>query len=413
MIHSIEVSNFRCLRQIQQRMDPFNILVGPNGSGKSAFMDAIAFLSDFLKMGLDAVGKRSANFYDLFWKGEGNRFDIAVEAAIPGELKGRLHHKRYYRDYEFCRYEVGIGLVNETGELGIRREAFWLRAEPPYKPLAELSCFLDVEGDAACLGAPAAGWLLAVHKMPKQGLDSFSAETCSYSGLFDLESGRSALGNLPPDESKFPVSVWFKKMLLKDIHRIEINPAQLRAPWLPSGERTVTALPWIVDELARKHPKSLAEWISHLQVVLPDLKGIASIDRPEDRHRYLMLEFANGTRLPSWVVSDGTLRMLALTVLAYIPGLQGIYLIEEPENGIHPRALHAVMDSLSSVYESQVFVATHSPIVLRLAKPENILCFSKDAEGATGIVRGTEHPKLRDWQGQPTFDVLFASGILG
>jgi predicted ATPase len=387
-------------------MDPFNILVGPNGSGKSAFMDAIAFLSDFLKMGLDAVGKRSANFYDLFWKGEGNRFDIAVELAIPAELKGRVG-KSYTRargQIEFCRYEVGIGIIDRSRELGIVHEAFRLRTARPRWTRAEIP---DLDE------APGTGWQLVICKHPEGLEDRYSAETWTWGTGFYLGPKRSALANLPGDEEKFPVAVWFKKMLLEGIHHIEINPAQLRSPSPPLREKNVTPLPWIVEELSKKHPELLGEWIAHLQVVLPDLKGIASIDRPEDRYRYLMLEFANGTRLPSWMVSDGTLRMLALTVLAYIPGLQGIYLIEEPENGIHPRALHAVMDSLSSVYESQVFVATHSPIVLGLARPENILCFSKDAEGATSILRGAEHPKLRDWQGQPTFDVLFASGILG
>lgn len=404
MIHSIEVSNFRCLRQIQQRMDPFNILIGPNGSGKSAFMDAIAFLSDFLKMGLDAVGKRSANFYDLFWKGEGNRFDIAVELAIPAELKGRVLERYTRQEIEFCRYEVKIGIIDESGELGIVRESFWLRTA---RPRCTRTAFPDLND------APGTGWQQVICKMPRGLEDRYSAETWSWGTGFYLGPKRSALANLPGDEEKFPVAVWFKEMLLKDVHRIELNPAELRAPWPPSRERTVTALPWIVDELARKHPESLAEWISHLQVVLPDLKGISSIERPEDRHRYLLLEFANGTRLPSWMVSDGTLRLLALTVLAYIPGLRGIYLIEEPENGLHPIGIQAMMDSLSSVYESQILLATHSPVVLAIAKPESILCFSKDEDGATSVVRGSEHPKLRDWQGQPTLDVYFASGILG
>jgi len=49
-----------------------------------------------------------------------------------------------------------------------------------------------------------------------------------------------------------------------------------------------------------------------------------------------VVEFENGLSAPSWVVSDGTLRLLALTLLAYAPDVHGIYLIEEPENGIHP-----------------------------------------------------------------------------
>jgi hypothetical protein len=48
-----------------------------------------------------------------------------------------------------------------------------------------------------------------------------------------------------------------------------------------------------------------------------------------------------------------------------------------------------------------------------MVEPRNLLCFAKDASGATDIVSGDEHPALRDWkQGQPDLGVLFAAGIL-
>ena len=146
---------------------------------------------------------------------------------------------------------------------------------------------------------------------------------------------------------------------------------------------------------------------------LPDLKSIKTVERSEDRHRYLVLEFENGLQVPSWLVSDGTLRMLALTLLAYVPDPAGIFLIEEPENGIHPRAVETVFQSLSSVYGAQVLLATHSPVVLSLAKPEQVLCFARTPDGATDMVRGSDHPRLREWKGETDLGTLFASGVLG
>ena len=113
------------------------------------------------------------------------------------------------------------------------------------------------------------------------------------------------------------------------------------------------------------------------------------------------------------MASDGTLRLLALTLPAYLPGSNEIYILEEPENGIHPLAVDCVFQSLSSVYDSQVLLATHSPVVLRMAALQDALCFAKDADGATDIVRGDVHPRLTDWQGSLNMDVLFASGVIG
>jgi predicted ATPase len=104
--------------------------------------------------------------------------------------------------------------------------------------------------------------------------------------------------------------------------------------------------------------------------------------------------------------------LLALTLPAYLPDLQGAFLIEEPENGIHPKAVEAVYQSLSSVYDAQLLMATHSPVMLSLVEPNNVLCFAKDDEGATDIVLGSKHPALAEWHGEPNLNVLFAAGVL-
>ena len=66
-----------------------------------------------------------------------------------------------------------------------------------------------------------------------------------------------------------------------------------------------------------------------------------------------------------------------------------------------------------SVYEAQVLLATHSPVILSVAEASQVLCFSKTREGATDIVLGSEHPALRDWHGKTNLGVIFAAGVLG
>ena len=107
------------------------------------------------------------------------------------------------------------------------------------------------------------------------------------------------------------------------------------------------------------------------------------------------------------------LRFLALTLLAYLPDAGEVYLLEEPENGVHPLALDAVYDSIASVHASQVLVATHSAALLKLAEPDEVLCFAKDDDGATDIIRGNDHPHLHDWHGAAETNLLFATGVIG
>src|SRR5208283_3092938 len=138
-------------------------------------------------------------------------------------------------------------------------------------------------------------------------------------------------------------------------------------------------LPWVVEELKRGDEGRFRDWIRHLRTALPDLEDLRTVERQDDKHRYLMLKYDNGLEIPSWMASDGTLRLLALTLPAYLPEFSGLYLIEEPENGIHPKAAETAFQSLSSVYEAQVLLATHSPVLLSLIKPKDagmVLCFA-------------------------------------
>lgn len=94
--------------------------------------------------------------------------------------------------------------------------------------------------------------------------------------------------------------------------------------------------------------------------------------------------------LQSGELTDGTLRL-------HLPEDGRAYLIEEPENGVHPPAVEAVYRSLSSAHDAQVLIATHSPVLLACTEPSELLCFSK-RNGETQITRGDKHPHLADWQ---------------
>ena len=72
-----------------------------------------------------------------------------------------------------------------------------------------------------------------------------------------------------------------------------------------------------------------------------------------------------------------------------------------------------MFQSLSSVYNAQVLLATHSPVILSVADPSQVLCFSKNPSGAADVIRGTEHPALRDWRRETNLGTLFAAGVLG
>ncbi len=416
MIATIEALNYRCLRYVRQDIGSFQILVGPNASGKTSFLDVVAFLGDLVSGGLDkAVDNRTHDFKDLIWGRQGERLELAIELEIPEKRRDRLAPG----DFALIRYEAAVGRVDGSEELGILAEKVLLRKKRRNHRGRQRSLFPMEPVPPQTLISPktSQGTKTVVNKVAG-GNDNFYDETGKgWDHAFKLGPRKSALGNLPEDESKFPAATWLKSTLMDGVQQLVLNSVLMRKPSPPGQPKRFRAdgsnLPWVVDNLIRNNPTKHKEWVTHIQDALHDVEDIQTIERPEDRHRYLVVCYRDGLVVPSWMASDGTLRLLALTLIAYLPELGGVYLIEEPENGIHPRAVESIFQSLSSVYRAQVLLATHSPVILSVAQPSQVLCFSKTESGAADIVRGTEHPMLRNWQQQETLGVLFAGGVLG
>jgi len=413
MIRLIEAKSYRCLKYVKQAMSPFQVLVGPNASGKSTFLDVILFLADLVSKGFEkSLSERSENLKDLLWKREGNGFELAIEMIIPEELKKKLS-----ADYSACRYEVSIGIDLKTGENSILAEKVLLKQREKKTELRQPSLFPSPHlPPDTLITSRIAGAKTIVNKV-YEGNDNFYDETGKgWDHAFKLGPRKSALANLPEDETKFPVSTWLKRTLIDGVQTLILNSRLMRKP-SPPGQPKVfrpdgSNLPWAIDDFKKKNKENFERWISHVKTALPEIKTVETVERPEDKHRYLQVIDENGLKIPSWVLSDGTLRLLALTLISYIDN-PGIYLIEEPENGIHPLAVETVFQALSSSYESQILCATHSPVILSLSEPEQVLCFAKDKEGATDLVRGSEHPNLKNWKRETDLGTLFAAGVLG
>jgi hypothetical protein len=336
---------------------------------------------------------------------------------IPEDRKTKLA-----KPFDVVRYEVRIGIDPKTNEVGILEEKAWLKPDEPVTPRQRE--FFPQEPklpEHILTGKTRDGWQSVLSKA-YGGNDNFYVEVRKEGGRkgwfpsIRLGPRKSVLGNLPEDESKFPVSTWLKNLLAQGVQTMVLNSLLIRRASPPGQLRGLkpdgSNLPWVIAELA-KQKRQFQAWINHLRTALPDIENIRTIEREDDKHRYLVLCYQDGLEVPSWMASDGTLRLLALTIPAYLPFFKGVYLIEEPENGIHPSAVEAVYQSLSSVYNVQILLATHSPVILGLAEADKVLCFKKTENGATDIVLGSEHPALHDWKGETNLGTLFAGGVLG
>jgi hypothetical protein len=162
---------------------------------------------------------------------------------------------------------------------------------------------------------------------------------------------------------EYPAARWLHDLLAT--HSVFLQPdwSAMRQASPPGQPKVITAngrnIPWLALELKREgapegapadyRSERYADWIAHVQTALPQVTDIEVREREDDHHAYFVVSYKGDFKVPSPGLSDGTLRILTLTILPYLRKQPAILVTEEPENGIHPRAIEAVLQSLSSM----------------------------------------------------------------
>lgn len=433
MLTRIEVRNFRNLRDVKVNLSPFMVLVGPNGSGKSSLLDALEFVGDLIRDGLtEAVAKRTENIMDLFWNREGDSFEIAIEAKVPEEIRQKIPETV---PRERIRYAVRIAYHEGDNTLRVDDEHVLLlegQFARDHASISELGVLWPYCGEFFGPGSIPIPhyWVLLWRRRiadsdpgrPEIDGQRIQRETDPKSAFSEenlapaVRSDRSSLSDIGIIERYLPATTWFRDLLLNHSARFDLAGTALKGASLRSKGASLTpdgnGLPWVIERFQRDHPKRAREWIEHVRLALPDLRGVRVGDMPDLGKKYLMFQHESGVDVPSWMMSDGSLRVIALTLFAYLPKWEGLLLIEEPENGVHPRNLEVIMQSLKSMYDAQVLVTSHSPLLLSLVEPAQMLCFTRARDGSATVVRGDEHPSLREWERSWDLGLLHASGTL-
>jgi predicted ATPase len=116
--------------------------------------------------------------------------------------------------------------------------------------------------------------------------------------------------------------------------------------------------------LNAEHPKHFGAVKRTLQALIPSIEDLR-VDLDEKRGTLDIQVQQDGALFSSRIISEGTLRVLALCAIAVNPWAKGLIAFEEPENGVHPRRLELIAEllhSLASQPGRQVIVTTHSAL---------------------------------------------------
>lgn len=373
MITRIEADGFKSLRGFAVDLEPLTAIVGVNGTGKSNLFDALRLLSRLPVMNVvDALVEGRGTRRDQFSRtadGAAQQMSLAVELLLPASSEGRqpLRHTRF-------RYE--IVLERSTSSSGVepiflhhehltalaRSEDAWIARHPSFAAMA----LYGAEGFYAKLD-------------PDLSPFSASQRTLRWTPGKSLTMGtvgkeRSVL-SFPPG-----LGPEFLEDIGEELHRLRFLHPEVSTLRQQSERAASTMLASdganLPTALAALPPHRHAEIRADLAAVIPTFRSFEVI--PAGDYFGIEVELTDGQRFPARVLSDGTLRFLALFTLVRAAPPGTVIVIEEPENGIHPGSVRELMQTLVDAttlrheLPPQVLVASHSPAVVAAlhARPE-------------------------------------------
>lgn len=412
MLTRLKVSGFKNLVDVDIRFGPFTCIAGANGVGKSNLFDAIRFLSALADLTLmdaalsvRAEGERTGDVRSLFHRVGAqydNQMSFEAEMIVPPFGKDDLGQDAN-ASITFLRYSLVLGYRGgadggytnggfQAGELEILKEELAhitqgeARRNLPFyhKP---------VWRKAAVIGERRTPYFISTdvderaNRVIRQHQDGGS-------------SGRPftrLAGTLPrtvlsvANAAETPTALMARREM-QSWRLLQLEPTALRRPDPFSAPSRLGAdgshLPSTLYRLAHTGSDServYAQIANRLAELVEDVDSIR-VDR-DDKRELFTLYVANrdGTTHPARALSDGTLRFMALAVLEQDPSEQGLVCLEEPENGIHPGRIPAMLHLLQDIATDtenpvdstnplrQVIVNTHSPSVVREVPEDSLI----------------------------------------
>ena len=437
MITRIEARRYRCFRELDVELGGFRVLAGANGAGKSTLLDISPILAQLVVEGQtgpvfferqdDDAPPRALTPSDLVYRHQGDTFDLALEAAIPDDVQQAIVNTEPdlsaapERIPNRLRYEVSLVAFNGR-DLQVDAEYLILfNADDPRKGARPTR-----DADGALAGDRPRNqnqrYALVLDRGRGQTAVVQAYQPAAKSPAryeFDLAPTAVGLANVPADRRQFPVVTWFKSFLANDVRAYRPDYRQLREA-APSGTGAALQsdganLPWLLHDLRQADPQAFADWVEHVRLALPLVEDVVPYIREGDRRATFRVVYG-GAPAPLEIeasgLSEGTLRILALTAPAFLLSSPEVLIVEQPEDGLHPRALESVLGSFQLRLGGQVWTSTHSPVALAHVPLDDIIIVRPGPDGATAIP-GPEHPSLGAWRGALNPGELYAAGILG
>lgn len=406
MLKKLKLKNFKSFKDVEIELGNLNVLIGPNAGGKTNFINVFRFLRSLESEGLNNAISLHGGFYSI------RNFKAGVNEPILIEMEFFIENlKNKYKDFEYG-YEEEIPQrirIELSGNV-----CFSLQINENNENL-EKSISFTFKNSV----------IKKFNILERQIESSWNTDITIYDDLNVKFRPSLPYNQIKPDFLSLQVLKFFGELNNSifqrffteyiGIYDFEAKLIKETASFVSSydleedGSNIAFVIENILSDKAKR--KTLLNLISY---VLDFIEGISTERSTFKDFVFLKVKekFSNDY-IPSYLLSDGTIRIIALIVALYFEN-KNILIFEEPEINIHPSLLSIVIDLFKeSSNEKQILITTHNPEFLKYIDLDDIIVISRNKDGFSVIKRLNEIEDIKFFlKNEIGVDELFVENLL-
>lgn len=404
MIESFSIENFKSFPKATLPLSPLTLLIGANASGKSNAIEALQILS---------------------WLASGRRLSDLRSSPREQEVEFR----GTLRDLPYAGSEISLGceLDNNAFELptlqfsvtlGIDKEGLRIVRE-------QLERFPETFPLYKVIGRdPSHGELLQV------AYDNFTTGRKPRIACNDQQAvftqiatparfaahHKEAQEQIPAATSSLRLNLEKTLFLNPDPRQMRDYSFSLNTRLQRDAENVSSVLNWLVE---RGEKDRILSFVRSLPE--QDIRDISFLSTPRNEVMVSLHETFGSkvVKREAALLSDGTLRVLAVAAVLLSASPESTVVIEEIDNGVHPNRAEVLLHNIWEIAREhglRVLLTTHNPALLDAlpleAVPNVVACYRDPQEGDSRLVRLEELEMYPELVAQGSLGRLVTRGIL-
>ncbi|HWO19953.1 MAG TPA: AAA family ATPase [Kofleriaceae bacterium] len=368
-LRAITIAGYKSIRHAQVELRDINILVGANGAGKSNLVGAFGLLHDIVQERLAVHVARRGGANSLLHLGR----------KVTGQMSFKL-------DFHPNGYEAVLAPTASDGVYFLREMCWFHRESHPTAHEKELG---------------------AGHTESKLRAEAGIAQSV----IESIESWR--VFHFHDTSESAPVK---QKHEINDNVTLRSDAANLAAFLYRLRESGVNPSTPVAAATAPFYLASYRQIVGAVRSVAPFFDDF--ILQP-DRLNQNVIQLAwrqkgSDEYFSAHALSDGTLRFICLATLLLQPSsdLPKAILIDEPELGLHPFAIHQLAAMIkSAAMHTQVIISTQSVTLMNQFQPEHVIVVDRD--GGESTFRRISPEEIAQWVDDYALGELWEKNIIG